>query len=84
MSPEREKSIRGFFMPTILQADDADVRCYTDSEAANILRCCLRHVKNLRLRGELSYSRVGRRVVIRHGDLIEFLERNRGGARDAA
>jgi excisionase family DNA binding protein len=82
---------RFFFMSKNQQPGASDaVRCYSDQEAAELLSCSRRHVVNLRARGELKFATVGKRVVIRHKDLLEFLDANakggwaeRGGA-DAA
>lgn len=57
-----------------------DVRCYGDAEAAALLCCSRRHIVNLRARGELKFTKVGKRVVTRHRDLVAFLEaHSRGG-----
>ena len=58
---------------------DSDVRCYSDSEAAQLLSCSRRHVVNLRARGDLKFTKIGKRVVIRHRDLVAFLDRNTKG-----
>jgi excisionase family DNA binding protein len=58
---------------------DSAVRCYSDAEAATLLSCSRRHVVNLRARGELRFSKIGKRVVIRHCDLIALLEANSKG-----
>jgi excisionase family DNA binding protein len=55
------------------------VRCYSDREAAELLSCSRRHVVNLRARGELKFVKIGKRIVIRHSDLLAFLEANQKG-----
>lgn len=67
-------------MPKILTQDAADeVRCYSDAAAADLLSCSRRHIVNLRARGDLKFTKIGKRVVIRQRDLVAFLERNTKG-----
>lgn len=67
-------------MPKELTRDASDeVRCYGDTEAAALLSCSRRHVVNLRARGELPFTKIGRRIVIRHCDLVAFLDANSKG-----
>jgi excisionase family DNA binding protein len=67
-------------MPKYQEQATADaVRCYSDAEAAELLSCSRRHVVNLRARGLLKFAKIGKRVVIRHRDLLAFLEENMTG-----
>lgn len=67
-------------MPKNRRIDAAEsVRCYSDAEAAELLSCSRRHVVNLRTRGELRFAKIGKRIVIRHCDLVEFLDANTKG-----
>lgn len=63
-----------------------DIRCYDDRSAAIALGVSKRHVTELRRAGHLPYSKLGRRTVIQHRDLVALLERNRvsAGSADAA
>src|SRR5579862_2256452 len=65
-------------------SDRDEVRCYSDAELAKLLRCSRRHIVNLRNRGELRFVRIGRRIVTRHRDVIELLDRNTRGGLAAA
>jgi excisionase family DNA binding protein len=60
--------------------------CHSDTSAARFLGVARRTIANLRQRGDLPYSKIGRRTVIRHSDLVALLERNRVrvGSADAA
>jgi excisionase family DNA binding protein len=67
-------------MPKELTRDASDeVRCYSDTEAAALLSCSRRHVVNLRARGAIRFAKIGKRIVIRHCDLVAFLEANSKG-----
>lgn len=57
--------------------------CHSDKNAALYLGVSSRTVVNLRLRGELPYSKIGRRTVIQHSDILALLKRTRRSA-DAA
>lgn len=52
------------------------VTCYSKTQAAGLLNCCIRTIGNLVARGDLKATRIAGRVVIRHTDLTEFLDRN--------
>jgi len=54
----------------------AQVQCYDDRSAAKALDCSPSHIRALRKRGALPFVRIGRRVAIRHRDLLEFLEKH--------
>jgi hypothetical protein len=70
----------GVYMPKVSTSGDADeVRCYSDASAAALLGCSRRHVVNLRARGVLKYATIGKRVVIRHRDLVALLDANAKG-----
>lgn len=56
-----------------------DVRCYSDQEAAQLLSCSRRHIVNLRSRGAIRFTKIGKRVAIRHRDLVAFLDANAKG-----
>lgn len=49
----------------------------TIREVAEVLRCCERHVENLRRRQGLPTIRLGRRVLIRRDDLEAWLREQR-------
>ena len=53
----------------------------TAREAADVLRCKVGKVRQLVRRGELSYFRVGREILIGPDDLARFLEQCRRAAR---
>lgn len=57
--------------------------CHNDATAASFLGVSNRTIFNLRLRGELPYSKIGRRTVIQHSDILALLKRTRRSA-DAA
>lgn len=61
------------------EQDEASVRCYSDAQAAKLLSCSRRHIVNLRARGQLKFTQIGRRIVIRHQDLADFLDRRTKG-----
>ncbi len=61
------------------QGDASELRCYSDASAAALLGCSRRHVGNLRASGALKYSKIGKRIVIRHRDLVALLDRNTKG-----
>lgn len=66
-------------MSRVSQDAANEVRCYSDSQAAFFLSCSRRHIVNLRARGAIPFAKVGNRVVIRHRDLVAFLDRNTTG-----
>jgi len=59
----------------------------TEKETAALLRCSLRHLANLRARGDLPYFRVGeRRVIYLRRDVLRLLDRayvKKGASNDA-
>jgi excisionase family DNA binding protein len=64
---------------------DTDVRCYNDAIAARLLGCSRRHVSFLRESGQLPFGKSGRRVMIRHCDLKNYIDSCMIGAtQDAA
>lgn len=67
------------FLMELVSARNQEALCYTLERAAELLGCTRRHVVNLRKRGELRFVRLGRRVVIRHADLVDLLARNAQG-----
>jgi excisionase family DNA binding protein len=57
-----------------------DIQTYSPDRVAELLSVSRRHVFNMIGRGELRYSKLGGRTVIRHADLIGLLQRtSRGG-----
>jgi excisionase family DNA binding protein len=60
------------------------LRCFSDPEAAELLGCSARNVYTLRKSGKLTYSKIGKRVFIKHTDLVALLNRHLGGIQDAA
>jgi len=55
-------------------------KLYTDDEAAVFLRVKPCTVRNLRIRGQLGYVMIGRRVFYTHEHLVEYLERQKVSA----
>jgi excisionase family DNA binding protein len=50
---------------------------FSESEAANLLGVSKHVLRDARLRGEISASRVGKSTVYQRSELIAFLERQR-------
>ena len=52
---------------------------FTEREAAELLGLPRHSLRDARLRGEISASRIGRRVLYRREELENFLRRNQSG-----
>jgi excisionase family DNA binding protein len=64
-------------------APDDVLQCYGEAEAATLLSCSRRHLGNLRARGLIRFTRIGKRVVFRHRDLVALLDANSKGGWNA-
>ena len=63
-----------------VESDSAKLRgqlAYTEAHAAALLGVQGHVLRDLRLRGEIEASKVGKRVVYSRDDLVSFLQRNR-------
>lgn len=63
-----------------LEADRQKVSgrlAYTEPEAASILSLRRHVLRDARLRGEIAGSRVGKRILYEHEELLRFLRRRR-------
>jgi hypothetical protein len=63
----------------VARAQVGDRLAYDEHEAAALIGVRRHVLRDARLRGELVASRIGRRVIYRRDDIVQFLERNRIG-----
>jgi hypothetical protein len=64
---------------------ETELRLYTQEQAACLLQCSESHLKRLRRRGQLKFAYLAGRVVYRHADLLDLVNRSLCvGSADAA